>query len=474
MAIRDVLRGSARRVPGYERYAAIRKGRTLRALSRDLLRLVRTAGIRGLLWRTSHALTSALEPPAQAPVPSAPEPVDRTTAHPFRVANLPFYDLTDDELAANRSITDAFDRRPDTIETATWFVPYFKHVWFGGIHTICRFMSWLTTEHGVRHRVVVYDNPAVTDAEIRSALSEAFPALRDVDIVVPSQGRAPFVDFEELPPTDVAFCTIWYSAFPLARFQQTKAKFYFLQDFEPMFYPAGTLSALSEATYDLGFAGIVNTPGLGEVYASYGNPRISFVPASDWRSPDLVERSSRPAGDVTQIVIYGRPSTDRNAFELVASACSKVKARYGAAVRIVSAGEEWDPAEYGLDGVVENLGLLPTLEAVRALYEQSDIGVCCMFTRHPSYQPLDYFAAGVAVVTNRNPATGWLLRDEENCLLTNPYPSSIAAAVQRLVDDPELRRKLADNGHLQVGGFGWQAAFEDVWRFMVNAPRTSA
>ena len=106
----------------------------------------------------------------------------------------------------------------------------------------------------------MYDNSELTDEFVRSAITSVFPDLYDVDIVLPSPGRAPYVDFAELPPTDIALSTIWYSAYPLLRFNQTQAKFNFLQDFEPAFYPAGTLWALAEATYRFGFAGLVNTP----------------------------------------------------------------------------------------------------------------------------------------------------------------------------------------------------------------------
>lgn len=382
------------------------------------------------------------------------------------MANHPFYNLDTEELAANAEVVRRFEDRPSTVRSATWFVPYFEHVYYGGIHTIFRFMSWMATHHDVAHRVVFYDEPPISEATLRQRISDAFPVLADVDIVLPSRGTAPHVVTEELPPTDVAFCSLWCSAYPLARFNATKAKFYFVQDFEPSFYPAGTLYGLAEATYRFGFAGIVNSPGLQPAYAAYGNPAISFVPAVD--IAEARESDNHVDSRPVRIVTYGRPGTDRNAFELLAASAFRLKARFQDDVEIISAGEDWNPADYGLDGIIDNLGRLPSKEAVHDLYRNCDIGLCFMFSKHPSYQPLEYLAAGAAVVTNRNPATEWLLRDEETCLLTEPIPDMVCDTVSRLVVDGDLRHKIASIGYDAVTKAKWDDELARLWRFVTG------
>ena len=85
-----------------------------------------------------------------------------------------------------------------------------------------------------------------------------------------------------------------------------RAKFYFVQDNEPQFYPAGAASALVEETYRFGFPGIVNTPGLADVYRSYGNPAVSFVPAVDLERYHPSTEPRDPAAPV-RVFFYGRP-----------------------------------------------------------------------------------------------------------------------------------------------------------------------
>ena len=375
------------------------------------------------------------------------------------------YNPTSEVLAANRRIVEQFAARSPEIRSATWFVPSFEHVYFGGIHTIFRFISWMKEERGVESRVVLYELPQhLDDARLRTAISTAFPDLAGIDIVLPPRGKAEYVDYAELPPTDIGVATIWYSAYALLPFNAVRAKYYFVQDYEPAFYPAGTLWALAEATYGFGYAGLVNTPGLGDTYRSYGNPTCAFVPAVE------LCRSTRPpaARRPVRVVLYGRPGTERNGFELLAAAARRVKARYGDAVTIISLGEDFDPAEFNLVGVLEEARLVQDLAELRECYLRADIGVCCMFTRHPSYQPLEYMAAGVAVVTNVNPSTTWLLSDGENCLLSDPFSVAFADAIGRLVEDPDLRDRLASAGEATVKGTSWTSEFERLWAFMTG------
>lgn len=439
-------------------------GRSLGAAAGDLKRLYSDRGLQGLVERTGFTVHRHVPPPP--PAPHEPEPTfhPRVGTYEWNIAFNSYFDLTPEELAANEAVTDRFEHRASSVRSATWFLPRFEHALFGGVYTILRLMSWMTEHHGVEHRMVLFDGQAATDPSIRGMVESAFPNLGGIDIVLPPPGAD--VPIAELPATDIAVCSLWSSAYALARFNATKAKFYMVQDFEPSFYAAGTAFALAEATYRLGYAGLVNTPGLADVYAAYGHPTLAFVPAVDFVVPDAPKPSAE--GHPVQIVLYGRPSTDRNAFELIAVACHKLKARYGDRIRIVSAGEDFAPEAFNLGGVIENIGLLKDLDSVRSLYSASDIGVCFMLSKHPSYQPFEYLAARMAPVCNANAATEWLLRDGENCLITEPFPNCISDAVGRLVDDADLRLKIASTGHDDVVATSWERELAQIWQFITN------
>src|SRR5437764_4292653 len=61
-------------------------------------------------------------------------------------------------LAANAELVDRY-RSSDSfrIGSVLWFLPYFHHVYFGGVHTLLRFADHLACEHGVSNAFYCYD-----------------------------------------------------------------------------------------------------------------------------------------------------------------------------------------------------------------------------------------------------------------------------------------------------------------------------
>ncbi len=370
------------------------------------------------------------------------------------------FDADDRALERNaRLVEDYLGRGSMEISTALWYLPFFHHVYFGGTHTLLRFADYFARVHGVHNSFRCYDVGRDKATQMAAKVAAAFPALAGSHFSCaqdPSPG-----------PVDAAIATLWTSAFPLLHLRTAKAKFYFVQDNEQQFYAAGAASAMVEQTYRFGFPGIVNTPGLADVYRSYGNPAVSFVPAVD-RERFYPATEPRAPGQPVRVFFYGRSKTPRNAFGLGIAALSRLKVRYGSQVDIVCAGEDWSPAQFGLRGQVANLGVLGSLEEVAALYRSCDIGLVFMLTKHPSYQPLEYMASGMATVSNINPATQWLLRDGENCLLTPPLPTPTAERLGRLVSDAELRRRIALTGLSEIRGYHWNDQIEAVWSAMTQ------
>jgi glycosyltransferase involved in cell wall biosynthesis len=373
-------------------------------------------------------------------------------------------DFTEKEIAASQILHTLYSG-PLPIRSVGWFVPDFYHPFYGGVHTILRFADHLQRQTGVRnHFFVAGTYPA---RRIASLIAQAFPALSEAPVT-----RVPgYADIPALPDTDASVATLWSTAYFLLKYNQTRRKFYFLQDYEPLFYPAGSTSAQVEATYHFGFYGLANTPSVKQAYEEHHGGRAeSFVPCvdTDVFRPTPMPIPPRPF----TIFFYGRPEHPRNGFELGAAALRQVKRHLGAGVRIVAAGASWDPAECELEGVVENLGLLSYTETAD-LYRACDAGLVLMFTRHPSYIPLELMASGCLVVTNRNPATQWLLRDRENCLLARSSASCLAAALEWAAAHPEERRTITTTAACQVQTRynDWAREISKIYRFMCDPLR---
>ena len=369
------------------------------------------------------------------------------------------YDADTEILERNRAHVAAFRAsRQLRVKEAVWFVPAFDHIYRGGIYTIMRIADALSRLADTRNQFVLYGRHRDLE-DLRTEICAAFPELafdlsflRSID------------DADKLPKSDIGIATLWTSAYALVRYNRTRGKFYLVQDYEPAFQQAGSHYGLAEQTYRFGFAGIANTPGVASRYAAYGNDVIAFVPGVDRDRffPEPRRTSPEDENRPVRIVFYGRPGNPRNGFELGVAALRRVKECFGSSVDIVSVGADYSERDYALQGVLTNLGVLGSLDAVAEQYRIADIGVVFMFTAHPSYQPFEFMASGCATVTNINEANTWLLRNGDNALVAPPTVSGVAGAISDLINDRKLRERIVEGGLSTVESMDWEPELKKV------------
>lgn len=365
------------------------------------------------------------------------------------------YDATSGDVA--RSVAACAAAPAGSLTSACWVVPPFEVPFYGGIYTILRVAEYMRTKHGVRPCFSILGS-ARPDA-VRATIARAFPGLAAAArIEVLADGTQDL----DCGPVDAVISTLWTTAFPVLRTSLARRKLYFVQDWEPLFYPAGSISGVVEATYRFGFHAICNTPALADSYRALGGSAEHFMPSVD---PDVFHpRAGRaePRGPF-RLFCYARPATPRNVFETLAVALRDLKRRHGEALDVVTAGAHWEPQSVGLSGVVRHLGLLPYAET-GALYRACDAGLVAMATRHPSYLPFEFMASGAAVITNRNEHTAWLLRDGENAALCELTHSDIVRAVEAVMHDRALRERIVAGGYdtIRAGHADWSATCANI------------
>ena len=89
--------------------------------------------------------------------------------------------------------------------------------------------------------------------------------------------------------------------------------------------------------------------------------------------------------------------------------------------------------------------------------------------------PLEAMGRGRPVVATGRGGSGEYLRDGENCLLFEAGDAGeLAAALQRLADDPELRRRLREGGLATASRYTEPAFNEAVEDALVQAVPKSA
>jgi glycosyltransferase involved in cell wall biosynthesis len=149
------------------------------------------------------------------------------------------------------------------------------------------------------------------------------------------------------------------------------------------------------------------------------------------------------------VLFYGRPSSDRRAFELgILSLVQVAKAHPD--VEFILVGGDLDgfviPFRHRCEGVLD-------FQELAALYNECDIALVLSMT-NASLLPIELMACGVPVVSNRAPWTEWLLRDAV-AELAAPTVQGIAAAVSRLLDDPLRRAQLREAGLAAAEATSW-------------------
>ena len=145
--------------------------------------------------------------------------------------------------------------------------------------------------------------------------------------------------------------------------------------------------------------------------------------------------------------------------EDVLRALPAIVERHGAHLLVVGDGPSRRPAEaltaaLGLQASVHFMGTLPESEAAH-YYTGADIFV------FPSYHaegfPMALFqsvVAGLGIVTTRLRAAVDHLREPEHCLYVEPRaPATVTAALERLLAEPELLRRMRANNRLLSGRF---------------------
>ena len=341
-----------------------------------------------------------------------------------------------------------------------WYVPPFDNPFYGGMMTILRCADYLHRRHGIRQRILICGNADV--AQVRQKISQAFPGLSTAHVL---QLTCP-EEIAAIPPADYSVATLWTTAYVLLNVRNTALKFYFIQDYEPLFYPAGSTSAQAELTYRFGFHAIANTRPLLAIYEQdYGGCGVHFTPQID---PAVFHGGlERATIGPKRLFFYGRPGHPRNGFELSATALRMLKDRVGDRVEILCAGAAWNPREYGLDGVVTNLGLLQYRETAE-FYRSCHIGFVMMMTRHPSYLPFEFMACGGLLVSNDNPTNSWLLQHGYNCLLAPASGPAIAERLAYAIDSFEELDDIRRNGHelITCHHSDWDEAFAGVFGFI--------
>ena len=324
-----------------------------------------------------------------------------------------------------------------------WIVPDFRPG-AGGHMVIFKIMHLLEQE-GHRHTLwIMNPNDHQSSEQTLATLHQHFfPIHPEIRLL----NRDSVVDLVG----DAVIATDRWTTYYARAALKVRAKFYFVQDFEPVFYPLGAEYLLTENTYHFGFQHIASSPWLKEKIQALGPYPVTTIDYAYDRQHYFLPKEKTPRQKNT-ILFYSRGATPRRAVEIGFLAFSLLY-RQRQDFQLLFFGDQ--PKPYDLDFPFEDRGILSHRE-LGELYREATLGVVFSAT-NISLIPKEMMACGLPVIDLNRPNTRLSL-PPGTATLVDPDPRRIAQNLSHLLDHPEERRQQAEKALAYVQQLTWEKA----------------
>lgn len=305
----------------------------------------------------------------------------------------------------------------DKTQKNIWFIPDFG-IGSGGHLNIFR-MIYNLERLGIESDLVICGRSQwINEKMAKETIANNFFPIKSNIFFVNT-----FDEIQNLGNYKIAFATSWQSAYYVNAFGNCMRKAYFVQDFEPYFYPVGSNYMFAENTYKFGFEGVTAGSWLSnKLSKEYGMMCIDF---SFSYEDDLYYRQDKK-DTIKRVFFYARPPTDRRGFELGIFALNELYKR-DSSIEIILAG--WDVSEYTIPFQYKSLGVVD-IEDLSNIYSQCNVALVLSFT-NLSLLPLELLASGCPVVINEGENNSWIDRDKRLMIYT---PANVESIITSILD----------------------------------------
>lgn len=262
---------------------------------------------------------------------------------------------------------------------------------------------------------------------------------------------------------DIFIATAWWSAYHLKEIEKFQKKvyghtpkhIYLVQDYEPHFYPWSSKSELAASTYNNDWINIFNTQLLYDYFDKKQlikkNSLVLKPEINESLNKILKQKSGQKKEKI--LLLYGRPSAQRNCNEILLEAIAIWKKHNGYSDwRIISLGENYfHPLLEQLN--IEVYGKV-NLEEYANFLSKAFMGISLMVSPHPSYPPFEMAYSGILTYTNKYENKNEKSIDNNLITVGNADPNEIASFLEKnaklfnsdaYFHYDEKRRLFADN-----------------------------
>lgn len=307
----------------------------------------------------------------------------------------------------------------------------------GGHRNIFRAIRFLSEfGHSCSLHVLPDNHRFSTGDEIRDFITKEFFDIKAEKV---------FHGVDNIEECDVLVCTYWTTAYVIQKnADKAPLKVYFLQDYEPMFFPMGTDYVRACETYRFGFYPITSGPWpLRMLEKEWGVSRGTFFRFPIDRAIYHASEAAETSPETQRIVYFARPDMPRRCYPLGVSALEIVK-QERPDIEIVFYGDKSEKFQH-VPFEFTNVGMTPDISDLGDLYRSADVGLC-FSTTNPSLVPFEMMACGLPVVdldVNGNEVS---YGGRDNCMLAAANPRDIADKIYAVLDNPSKAQDLRRRG----------------------------
>ena len=270
-----------------------------------------------------------------------------------------------------------------------------------------------------------------------------------------------FVGFDFQKEYDILFATGWQTIDFVKRLK-AKKKAYFIQDFEPWFFPVGDQYIITENSYRAGFLPVTIGKWLSyKMQNEFDMPSRYFDFGADlsiYKPLDDVEKENA-------ICFVYQPEKPRRCDYIGLKALKLVK-KMRPDTKIYLYGSN---VEASFDFECENLKII-SIEECNKLFNRCKVGIC-LSASNPSRIPFEMMAAGLPVVEMYRENNLFDLPDG-GVLLSEPTPEAIASSIVYLLDNPDECKKMSEYGIKYMQDYPLERGFEQFIEIMKDMIET--
>ena len=323
------------------------------------------------------------------------------------------------------------------MKTIAWICVDFS-VGSGGHRTVFQNFNYLAS-HGYKCDLYVVDAKG-TEERLSKKIEENYFKL---------DGHV-YIGRELKKKYDMVIATYFSTARYVSELD-VKNKMYFIQDYEPWFFPMSENYLVARESYKYGLNGVSIGRWLSQkLQNDFGTKMNYFSFCADlniYKKNDDVEKEDA-------ICFIYQPDKPRRCAEMGLKALQIVQQKRPETKVYLYGSPEMVP--YNIKA--KHLGVL-SVEKCNDLYNKCKVGLC-ISSSNPSRIPFEMMAAGLPVVDLYIKNNIYDLPDD-GCLLAEPSAESIAAAILKVLDDEKIQKKMSDGGAKYMQGYPLERGFEE-------------